>query len=91
MDNTQRHEGVPLSGRVLVSNSAANMISSLHPFDESEAKAVLETVKSSVLDASTVKKIAGVDDTFVARVGQLRVIFKQQGDAVVITSVVAQN
>ncbi|WP_372426502.1 hypothetical protein [Salinarimonas chemoclinalis] len=91
MDNTQRHEGVPLGGRVLVSNSAANMISSLYPFDKSEANAVLETVKSSVLDASTVKKIAGVDDTFVARVGQLRVIFKQQGDAVVITSVVAQN
>jgi hypothetical protein len=75
---------------VLVSNTAANMISSLHPFNKSKANAALATIKSSVLDPAKVKEIAGVDNAFVARAGDLRVLFETDGDAVVITSVVAQ-
>jgi hypothetical protein len=90
MATAQRHENGSGSRRVLVSNTAANMISSLHPFDKSKADAVLARVKSSVLDSSKVKEIVGVDNAFVARAGDLRVVFRNEGNSVVITSVVAQ-
>lgn len=77
------------SRRVLVSNTAVNMISSLHPFNKSKANAALATIKSSVLDPAQVKKIVGVENAFVARAGDLRVVFKEEGDSVVITSVIA--
>jgi hypothetical protein len=65
------------------------MISSLHPFSKSEANAALATIKSSVLDPAKVKKIVGVENAFVARAGDLRVVFKKEGDSVLITSVIA--
>jgi mRNA-degrading endonuclease RelE of RelBE toxin-antitoxin system len=89
MATAQRQENGSSSQRVLISNTAANMISSLHPFNKSKANAALTTIKSSVLDPAKVKKIAGVDNAFVARAGDLRVVFKKEGDSVVITSVVA--
>ncbi len=90
MATAQRQENGSGSRRVLVSNTAANMISSLHPFDKSKADAVLARIKSSVLDSSKVKEIVGVDNAFVARAGDLRVVFRNEGNSVVITSVVAQ-
>lgn len=91
MATAQRQENASVSGRVLVSNTAANMISSLHPFDRSKVKAALSKIKSSVLDPAKVKKINGVDNAFVARAGNLRVIFKMEGDSFVITSVLAHG
>ncbi|WP_407518541.1 hypothetical protein [Methylobacterium oryzisoli] len=90
MATAQRQGNGSSSRRVLVSNTAANMISSLHPFDKAEAESVLAMIKSSVLDPTRVKTIVGVDNAFVARAGDLRVVFKNEGDAIVITSVVAQ-
>jgi mRNA-degrading endonuclease RelE of RelBE toxin-antitoxin system len=87
---SQRQENSSDSRRVIVSHTAANMISSLHPFNKNKASAALATIKSSVLDPAKVKKIAGVDNAFVARAGDLRVLFEKDGDSVVITSVVAQ-
>lgn len=87
---TARQQDKNSSRRVLVSNTAANMITSLHPFDKTRANAALATIKSSVLDPEKTRKIVGVDNAFVARVGDLRVLFKNEGDSVIITSVVAQ-
>ena len=84
---SQRQENASVDGRVLVSNTAANMISSLHPLDKAKAKAALSKVRSSVLDPAEVERINGVNNAFVARAGKLRVIFKREGDGVVITSV----
>ena len=91
MATAQRQENGSTGRRVLVSNTAANMISSLHPFNKTKADAALATIKSSVLDPAKIKKIVGVDNAFVARVGDLRVVFKNEGDSVVITSVIAQG
>ncbi len=91
MATAHRQENDSSSRRVVVSNPAANMISSLHPFSRTKANAALATIKSSVLDPVQVKQIAGVNNAFVARAGDLRVLFRQEGDAVVITSVVAQG
>jgi hypothetical protein len=90
MATARRKENGSSSRRVLVSNTAANMISSLHPFNRTKASAALATIKSSVLDPAKIKKIDGVDNAFVARAGDLRVVFKNEGDSVIITSVVAQ-
>ena len=87
MATSQQQDNASVGGRVLVSNTAANMISSLHPLDKSKEKAALSKVRSSVLDPAKVKKINGVNNAFVARAGNLRVIFKREGDAFVITSV----
>lgn len=91
MATALRHGNGSNSRRVLVSNTAANMISSLHPFDKAEAEAALATIKSSVLDATKVTKIVGVDNAFVAPAGDLRVLFENEGDSIVITSVVARD
>ena len=88
MATAQQYESDSSSPRVFVSNTAANMISSLHPFNKRKANAALETIKSSVLDSAKVKKIIGVDNAFVARAGALRVVFKREGNSVVISSVV---
>ncbi|BCM82244.1 hypothetical protein [Methylobacterium indicum] len=91
MAAAQRQEAGSAARRVLVSNTAANMVSSLHPFDKSKAEATLAAVRSSFLDAEKAKieKIAGVDNAFVASVGDLRVMFKTEGDTVIVTSVIA--
>lgn len=89
MTTAERQGNGSSSRRVLVSNTAVNMISSLHPFSKSEANAALATIKSSVLDPAKVKKIVGVENAFVARAGDLRVVFKKEGDSVLITSVIA--
>ncbi len=91
MATARRQDDAPGRPRVLVSNTAANMIASLHPFDQTEADATLMTIKASVLDPAKVKKIAGLDNAFVARAGDLRVLFKTEDDSVVITSVIAQT
>ena len=91
MATAQRQANGSSSRRVLVSNTAANMVSSLHPFDKAEADAVLATITSSVLDPAKVKAIAGVDNAFVARAGKLRVTFRMEGDSAVITSVLAPS
>jgi len=90
MATAHQHETGSNRRRVLVSNTAANMITSLHPFDEAKANATLATIRSSVLDAEKVRKIVGIDNAFVARAGNLRVVFEDEGDSLVITSVVAQ-
>jgi hypothetical protein len=90
MATAQRADEDPRPQRVLVSNTAANMISSLYPFDKIKADATLARVKSSVLDSAKVRKIVGVDNAFVARAGDLSVLFKNEGDSVIITSVLAQ-
>ncbi len=73
---------------VRVSSSAANMVSSLHPYDKSQVESTLATIRSSVLDPTRVKRIVGVENAFVARAGNLRVVFKMEGDAIFITSIV---
>jgi hypothetical protein len=91
MATAQRQENGSIGGRVLVSNTAANMISSLHPFNKRKVNAALATIKSSVLDPANVNQIVGVDNAFVARAGNLRVVFEKEGDSVVITSVIARG
>ena len=80
----------PGSDHVLVTNAAANMVTSLHPYDRSKAKAALTMIKSSVLDPARVKRIIGVDNAFVARAGRLQVVFRKEGGSFVITSVIAK-
>ncbi|SFL55528.1 hypothetical protein [Methylobacterium pseudosasicola] len=91
MATARRQEMGSGSPCVRVSNRAANMIASLHPFDKAKADAALATIKASVLDAAKVRKIVGVDNAFVAPAGDLRVLFENEGDAIVITSVVARD
>lgn len=90
MTTPRQQERVSIRRRVLVSNTAANMIASLYPFNKTKANAALAAIKASVLDSDKVRKIVGVDNAFVARAGDLRVVFKNEGDSVVITSVLAQ-
>ena len=89
MATSRRQEDAPVGGRGLVGNTAANMISSLHPLDKGKVKAALPKVRSSVLDPAKVRKIDGVNNAFVARAGDPRVIFRREGDEFVITSVLA--
>ncbi|SFV07429.1 hypothetical protein SAMN02799631_04558 [Methylobacterium sp. 174MFSha1.1] len=91
MATARRQDNAHDTPRVHISNTAANMVSSLHPFDKTGADATLMAIKASVLDPAKVKKIAGLDDAFVARAGDLRVLFKTEGDSLVITSVIAQT
>jgi hypothetical protein len=91
MATAQRQENGSIDRRVIVSHTAANMVSSLHPFNKSKANAALATIKSSVLDPSNVEKIIGVDNAFVARAGNLRVFFEKEGDSVVITSIIVRG
>jgi mRNA-degrading endonuclease RelE of RelBE toxin-antitoxin system len=88
MATAQRHGDGSGRRRVFVSTTAANMIASLHPFDRRKATAALTKIKSSVMKADNVEKIVGVDNAYVVRAGDLRVVFKEEGDSVVITSVV---
>ncbi len=88
---TQQQEDGSIGRHVLVSNTAVNMISSLHPSNRSKVNAALATIKSSVLNPANVRKIVGVDNAFVARAGNLRVFFKEEGDAVLITSITAKG
>ncbi|GFZ98652.1 hypothetical protein GCM10010923_03570 [Blastomonas marina] len=90
MDKAKRQEKGSSSRRVLVSSTAANMISSLHPSNKGKAKDTLASVRLSVLDRAKVKKIAGIENAFVARAGNLRVVFRDEGDSFVITSVIAK-
>jgi len=91
MATAQRQQTGSNGRRVRVSNTAANMIASLHPFDKAQAEAALATIKASVLDEAKVRKIVGVDNAFVAPAGDLRVVFENEGDAIVITSIVARD
>ena len=91
MAAAERQAQGPTNRPVLVSNTAANMIASLHPFDKKEADAALATAKSSVLDPAKAKRIAGVDNAYVARAGKLRVVFRIEGDSVLITSVLVKD
>ena len=77
--------------QVLISSTAANMISSLHPFNKTKTLAVEKRIKSSVLDPKNVNEIVGVENAFVARAGKLRVVFTKKDEAIVITSVVAKD
>ena len=77
--------------QVLISSTAANMISSLHPFNKTKSLAVEKRIKSSVLDPKNVNEIVGVENAFVARAGKLRVVFTKKDEAIVITSVVAKD
>jgi hypothetical protein len=61
MGAAQRQDNSLSSRRVLLSNTAANMISSLHPANKSKVSDALATIKSSVIDPANVKKIVGVD------------------------------
>lgn len=91
MATARRRESGEGGRRVLVSSTAANMIASLHPFNRAEADAALETVTSSVLDPARVERIVGVENAYVARVEDLRVLFRNEGDSIVITSVVTKG
>lgn len=87
MVTAQRHENGSSNQRVLVSNAAANMVSSLYPSSKAKANATLAKIKLSVLDSSKIQKIAGVENAFVAHADNLFVVFKNEGDSVVITSI----
>ena len=91
MTTAHQKDNSPTSRRVLVSNTATNMLSSLYPLSKPQVNAALARIKSSVLDPTKIKRIIGVDNAFVARDGDLRVVFQNDGDSVVITSVVARD
>lgn len=55
MATAQRLENGSSRRRVPVSNTAANMISSLYPFSKSKASAALASIKSSVINQTKVK------------------------------------
>lgn len=82
-----RFELKTTSDRVYVSNTALNMISSLH-LSRPMAKATLENITSSVLDTTKAAPLPGVENGFVARAGKFRVLFRRKGDTVHITSVI---
>ena len=91
MAATERQGNNANPDRVRVSNTAANMISSLHPSSKSKASLTLAKIKSSVLDKSKAQRLTGVENAYVVRSGELRVVFKQEGDSVIITSVVTRK
>lgn len=77
--------------RVSISNTAVNMISSLYPTDKSKVARTVERVTSSVRNEKKVARIVGVENAYVAQAGDLRVVFKKDGDRVVIESIVKQG
>ncbi len=74
---------------VLISNTAANMLSSLHPHSRNKAQAAIENIKSDIDDPTKVKKLIGYDNVFVAYGHGMRVVFTREGDSSVVTSVSA--
>lgn len=77
--------------RVLVSNTAATMLSTLFPRNPARVKAAIAQIQADMEDPSKVRRIVGHDGVFVSRGHGLRVVFKQDGDAAVITSVAAEG
>ena len=59
--------------------------------NETKANATLAAIKGAVADPAKIKKIAGLDNAFVARSGELDVTFRVEGDSVYITSVIKKG
>ena len=76
--------------QVALSNTASNMLSSIFPTSPAKAKAAFETIKTDISDPTNVKKVAGFDDVYVARIHGMRIVFKRTDDAIMITSVAAE-
>ena len=91
MANAQTKTKAQPSRRVSISNTASNMLSSLHPTSKTKANAAFAAIKSDMADPTKVKKLAGFDDTYVARGHGIRVVFKKDGDKSVITSIAADR
>ena len=73
--------------RVSVSNTAANMLSSLSNGNSRKVKETIENITADIGDPNNVRKLQDYDNVFVARSHGMKVIYKRDGDVVTIISV----
>ena len=76
---------------VEVSNTAFNIISSMHRNDQARIQRTVDTVKSDVRDLSRATPLNGYSDVFVTRGHGLRMIFRKLGDKAIVTTVSAEG
>ena len=91
MPTVQRHGDSSGSPQVLISNTAINMILSLHHADKERVNKTIQQLTFTVRDQSKAEPLKGLENVYVARSGDLRVIFKREGASVVIKSVVKRD
>lgn len=82
---------VQAAADVEISNTAFNIISSMHHNDQARIQSTLEAVKADVRDFSRAKPLQGYSDVFVARGHGLRMIFRKLGDKAIVTTVAAER
>lgn len=73
--------------KVEFSNTAINMISSLHGSDQPALERTITTIKKDLNDSTRVKKLKGYPNVYVARGDGLRIVFRKAGDSAIVTSV----
>jgi mRNA-degrading endonuclease RelE of RelBE toxin-antitoxin system len=77
--------------RVSVSNTAANMLSSLSSGNSSKVAATIENITADIGDPNKVKKLQGFDNIFVARGHGVKVVYKDDDDVLTIISVAVDS
>jgi mRNA-degrading endonuclease RelE of RelBE toxin-antitoxin system len=91
MPTAQRDGDSVGSPEVLISNTAINMISSLHHADNERVEKTIQQLTFMVKDQSKAEPLKGLENAYVVRSGDLRVIFKREGARLVIESVVKRG
>ncbi|MGU3536276.1 hypothetical protein [Methylobacterium sp. A54F] len=76
---------------VAISNTAANMLTSLYGRSRSRVNAAVAAIEADIEDPAKVKKVAGYDDVFVARGHGMRILFTRKDGQSVVTSVAADG
>lgn len=82
---------VQTSGEVEISNTAINMISTMHAGDRRKVDETIALVIADVNDTSKVKQLRDYSDVFVARGRGLRVIFKKGAGKSYVTTVAKEG
>jgi len=82
---------VQTSGEVEISNTAINMISSMHAGDRRQVEETIARVIADVNDSSKVKQLGDYSDVYVARGRGLRVIFKRGAGKSYVTTVAKEG
>jgi hypothetical protein len=80
-----------MAADVEISNTAINMISSMHDGDQVRVRETLAAVEADVRDPSRVRRLPDYPDVFVARGRGLRVIFRTSGGKAFVTTVAKEG
>ncbi len=72
---------------VRLSNTAATMLNALFGQDKSKIRTAMAQIEADIRDPAKVRRIVGRDGVYVAKGHGMRVVFKRENEAAVITSV----